>query len=91
MMAPKTKQTLKITVIGSVCGALLVIGAFAGKVRGFADEHIRQIANQCIEKGVGRDVRVIVEYNRQEALADTVKMKRWNKAIDIVDNAGRIK
>lgn len=90
-MPPKVQHGLKLGAIGAACAALLAIGAMWGKINAIADDRIRSVARQCIEETVGRNVRVLVEINRQKAQGDSMELKIWNRAIDIVDNAGRIK
>lgn len=59
-------------------------------------------AEGCIDKKISkvvkielsrelRDVRVLVEYNRMQAEKDSTKLIEWNKAIDMIDNGGKVR
>lgn len=91
MMAPKKKQTLRITVIGGICAALLAIFAFTEKANSCIDSRIEKVTKKYVEQNLERDLKIMIEFNRQQAMDDSVKFVQWNRAIDIVDNAGKIK
>jgi hypothetical protein len=93
-MVPKTKKKLSISaiiVVGSVCAALLTTWTFADKGNKYIDSRIEDVTKKYIRENIERDLKVLIEFNRQQAMCDSVKFVQWNKAIDIVDNAGKIK
>ena len=91
MAATVKRHKWSIIKIGSLCIALLAIMTFSDKIMENTEKgYLIPLIKSCHAEEF-RELRIMIEFNRQQALADTNKMVLWNKAIDIVDNAGRVK
>jgi hypothetical protein len=77
--------------LGSICAALIATFALFGTIRSYGERiYLIPLIKACNEKEF-RDLKVLVEFNRQQALSDSIKMLQWNRAIEIVDKCGEIK
>lgn len=75
----------RVVVIGTVCGALLTIAAFAGKINNYYKEkEIKPMIEGCVKKYTGpmqADLRVLVLFQDDIAQEDSTAKQKWNNAI----------
>jgi len=84
-------RKIGIVSAGSVCAALIAIFALLGTIKSYGEKnYLIPLIKTCAEEEF-RDLKILVEFSRQQALSDTTKMAQWNRAVDIVDNGWRIK
>lgn len=91
MATSKKKTTWNIIKIGAACAALSSVVAFSGTAKGkFENDYLKPVVKTCLDKEF-RDLKVMVEFNRQQALQDTALLRLWNRAIDVIDNGGSVR
>jgi hypothetical protein len=89
----KMKQGLSIAAIGGVIAVILGVIALWGKADACIDSRIDRVAKEVIGRELKsdlRDLKIMIEYNKMQAMQSEETKDLWNRAIDRIDNLGRV-